>query len=231
VRATPGCRPELIRPIGIVPAAGLALRLQPLPCSKELLPVRGRPVIDYLLERMAAVPCDEIRVVTRPEKRDVAEHARARGASVVEARPASVGESLRAGAAGLDGERVVVFGFPDTLWEPVDGLARLVARLDDDVDAVLGIFRAAEPARSDVVELDGERVAAIRVKPQQPGSDLVWGCAALRVLTLRALGAEPGLALDRLARLGRVAGVRLEDPFLDVGTPEALARYGISGEA
>jgi NDP-sugar pyrophosphorylase family protein len=188
-------------------------------------------VIDYLLERMAAVPCDEIRVVTRPEKRDVAEHARARGATIVEARTASVGESLRAGARGLDEDRVVVFGFPDTLWEPTDGLARLVARLGDDVDAVLGIFTAAEPARSDVVELDGERVAAIRVKPDQPRSDLVWGCAALRVRTLREFGAEPGLALHRLARRGRVAGVRLEDPFLDIGTPEALARLRLSGEA
>jgi NDP-sugar pyrophosphorylase family protein len=214
-----------------VPAAGLARRLQPLESSKEVLPVGGRPVMDYLFERMEAIPCEEIRVVTRPEKRDVAEHSRARGALVIEARPASVGESLRAGASGLDGGRVAVFGFPDTLWDPVDGLARLVVRLGDDVDAVLGIFRAAEAARSDVVEFDGERVLAIEVKPERPRSDLVWGCAALRVRTLRALGGEPGLALDRLARAGRVAGVRLEDPFLDIGTPEALARYGVSGGA
>ena len=187
--------------------------------------------MDFLLERMEIVPCAEIRVVTRPEKRDVQSHARARGALVVEARPSSVGASLRAGALGLDGARVAVFGFPDTLWEPVDGLARLVGRLGDDVHAVLGIFRAAEAARSDVVEFDGERVLAIEVKPERPRSDLVWGCAALRVRTLRALGGEPGLALDRLARAGRVAGVRLEDPFVDIGTPEALARYSVSGEA
>ena len=187
--------------------------------------------MDFLLERMEIVPCAEIRVVTRPEKRDVQSHARARGALVVEARPSSVGASLRAGASGLDGARVAVFGFPDTLWEPVDGLARLVGRLGDDVQAVLGIFRAAEAARSDVVEFDGERVLAIEVKPERPRSDLVWGCAALRVRTLRALGGEPGLALDRLARTGRVAGLRLEDPFVDIGTPEALARYSVSGEA
>jgi dTDP-glucose pyrophosphorylase len=209
----------------------LARRLQPLVSSKEMLQVRGRPVMDFLLERMDMVPCAEIRVVTRPEKRDVVSHALARGALVVEARPSSVGASLRAGASGLDEARVAVFGFPDTLWEPVDGLARLVGRLGDGVDAVLGIFRAAAAARSDVVEFDGERVLAIEVKPERPRSDLVWGCAALWVRTLRALGGEPGLALDRLARAGRVAGVRLEDPFLDIGTPEALARYGVSGEA
>lgn len=195
-----------------------------------MLRIRGRPVIDYLLDRMEAVPCGEIRVVTRPEKRDVAEHARRRGAVVVEARTGSVGESLAAGAEGLGDDRVVVFGFPDTLWEPLDGLARLVVRLGDE-DAALGIFRGAEPARSDVVELDGDRVVAIEVKPERPRSELVWGCAALRAGTVRALGPEPGLALDRLARQGRVAAVRLEDPFLDIGTREALARYGLSGEA
>ena len=187
--------------------------------------------MDYLLDRMEAVPCAEIRVVTRPEKRDVASHARERGARVVEARPASVGESLMAGGEGLADDRIIVFGFPDTLWEPLDGFARLVSKLGDDVDAALGVFRGLVPRRSDVVELAGDRVAAVDVKPEQPRSDLVWGCAAVRAATLRLLGPEPGLWFDRLARQGRVAAVRLEDPFVDIGTPEALARYGVSAEA
>jgi hypothetical protein len=41
---------------------------QPLDCSKEMLEVDGRPVIDYPVERMRAAACDELRVVTRPEK-------------------------------------------------------------------------------------------------------------------------------------------------------------------
>jgi hypothetical protein len=146
----------------------------------------------------------------------------------VAARPASVGESLAAGARGLEDDVVVVFGFPDTVWHPVEGFGRLLPRLDEDVDVVLGIFVGADPARSDVVELHGERVASIDVKPARPRSELVWGCAALRVKALRVIAAagEPGIALDRLARGGRVAGVRLEDPFVDIGTPEALERYG-----
>lgn len=40
-------------PIGIVPAAGSATRLQPLEGSKELIRVHGRPVIDFLLDRLA----------------------------------------------------------------------------------------------------------------------------------------------------------------------------------
>ncbi|MDX6517819.1 MAG: hypothetical protein QOF50_665, partial [Gaiellaceae bacterium] len=91
---------------------------------------------------------------------------------------------------------------------------------------MLGIFVGADPPRSDVVELHQGRVLSVDVKPAQPRSELVWGCAALRVGALRAITceAEPGIALDRLARRGRVAGVRLEDPFVDIGTPEALQR-------
>ena len=41
--------------------------------------VGGRPVIDFLIERLWLGGCEEIRVVTRPEKRDVIEYARVLG--------------------------------------------------------------------------------------------------------------------------------------------------------
>lgn len=214
-------------PVGIVPAAGHARRLQPvLSGSKEVYPIGGRPVIDYLLERMDAASCAEIRVVTRPEKLDVVDHARSSGATVVLARPASVSESLLSGIEGLGGETAVVFGFPDTLWQPRDGFVRLLAALRPGVAAVLGIFRADEPERSDVVRMEGDRVTAVEVKPARPSSDLVWGCAAAWAGALRGVqsGAEPGQHLGELARRGLIRGVRLCDPFVDIGTPEALRR-------
>jgi NDP-sugar pyrophosphorylase family protein len=64
------------------------------------------------------------------------------------------------------------------------------------------------------------------VKPEHPASDLVWGCAATRAGVLRGLegSAEPGNHFDELARQGLVRGVRLLDPFVDIGTPESLGR-------
>ncbi|MBA2637973.1 MAG: NTP transferase domain-containing protein [Solirubrobacterales bacterium] len=59
-----------------MPAAGHARRLRVQPASKEVLPVRGRPVIDYLFDRLRAARPDRIRVVTRPAKQDVVDHAR-----------------------------------------------------------------------------------------------------------------------------------------------------------
>jgi glucose-1-phosphate thymidylyltransferase len=205
----------------VIPAAGHATRLQPLSCSKEVLPVGGRPVLDYLVERMRAAPCDELRVVTRPEKLDVAQRAREHGALVVEGRPPSVADSLLLGMDGLDRDDVVLFGFPDTIWEPVDGFQQLVAELGE---VALGLFRCRDLTRSDVVTVEGARVTGVHVKPESPPSELVWGCLAAKACALEGLSghAEPGAYLDGLAREGRVHGVDFGTEFVDIGTPESL---------
>jgi dTDP-glucose pyrophosphorylase len=212
--------------VGVLPAAGYATRLAPIGSSKEVLAVGGRPVLDYAFERMRLAPCDAIRVVTRPDKRDVIEHALALGASVVLGRPATVAESLLLGVRGLAGSDVALLAFPDSVWEPETGFRALLTELDG-ADAVLGCFRAREPERSDVVVVDGTgAVRRVQVKPARPASELVWGCAAARVGALRGLRrhAEPGELLDRLGRSGRVRAVVFETEFVDIGTPEALER-------
>jgi glucose-1-phosphate thymidylyltransferase len=213
--------------VGIIPAAGYATRLQPIPCSKETYPVNGRPVMDYLLERMRAAPCSEVRVVTRAEKLDVVQHAREEGALVVEARPPSLGASLVAGMSGLSDEDTVLIGFPDSIWEPVDGYRHLLELLGQGWKVALGLFRARlkdmtrhEPV---IVEESG-RVTRIEFKPERPSSDWMWGCAAGSVRIMRGLAGEeePGVYFDSLCGQGLVGGVRLSERYLDVGTQEAL---------
>jgi CTP:molybdopterin cytidylyltransferase MocA len=115
-----------MRLVGVVPAAGHASRLQPLAGSKELLEVGGRPVLEYVVERMIAAGADEIRVVTRPDKPDVAEHARALGALVVVGEPSSSAESILLALEGLATDDLVMVGFPDTIWQPVSGLSHVL---------------------------------------------------------------------------------------------------------
>jgi NDP-sugar pyrophosphorylase family protein len=200
-----------------------------LSCSKEVLPVRGRPVLEYLLERLRLARCDEIRVVTRPDKLDVVGLARRLGATVVEGRPETVSESLLLGLAGLAAEDIVLIGFPDSLWEPVDGFSTLLSALDERTNVVLGCFRSQDLERSDVVVIDeAGMVKAVQVKPTSPASDVVWGCAAATMGALAGLRdhAEPGHLFDRLARAGSVRAVRFPGEFVDIGTPEALNRLG-----
>lgn len=188
-----------------------------------MLLVGGRPVMDHLVERMRAATGDLV-VVSRPEKTDVTSHARRLGLDVVEGTPRSVSESLLLGLREADSDHVLV-GFPDTIWEPVDGYLHLLVALRE-ADVALGCFESEEPERSDVVVLDGERVAAVRVKPDRPPSSLVWGCAAVRATALSGLVRhnEPGNLFDELARHGRVRGMRFPGELIDVGTPAALER-------
>jgi NDP-sugar pyrophosphorylase family protein len=215
------------RIVGVIPAAGYATRLQPLEGSKEVYRVGGRLLMDYVVERMRAARCDELRVVTRSDKRDVIEHAEELGARVIEGRPETLAQSIALGVEGLASKDVALIGLPDTIWDAEEGFARLVAALHDETDVALGLFTSAEPERSDVVSLDPSGlVSAVDVKPERPSSNLIWGCAAARVAALAGLEHRewPGEHFNELARAGRVRGVQLAGDFLDVGTKDALRR-------
>jgi hypothetical protein len=172
--------------------------------------------------------------VTRPDKRDVITFANDAGLSVVTGRPAHVVASVSLALAEpteLGEDDIVLLGFPDTVWHPEDGFALLVREMTArDADVVLGLFGSDEAERGDVVllatdELAG-RVTEIAVKPAQPASRWIWGCAAVRRGALAGWEAEtePGRWFARLAPAGRVLGAYLSDDFVDIGTVEALAR-------
>lgn len=216
--------------IGVIAAAGHALRLQPLTGSKEMLDVRGRPVFDHLVERMRVGGCTTLRVVTRPEKSDLIAHASKIGAEIVVAHPATVSESFLAGMTGLARHDIALIGFPDTIWEPVDGYRPVVSAVNEGADVGLGLFRIApsDLTRSDVVVFGQTgRIEGIDVKPTDPQSEWIWGCAAARVEMWAGLRrAEwPGAYIDLLCHEGRdVQGIELSDVWLDIGTKEALER-------
>lgn len=215
--------------IGVIPAAGYAKRLQPLDRSKEVYPIGGRPVIDYLVERMRWVRCDQLRVVTRPEKQDVRTYAEARGAAVVGAYPGSVSESLLLGMSEAADDDVVLLGYPDSIWDPVDGYARILPLLDR-WEVGLGLFKpaSADLPRYETVRFDERsgKAHGIDFKVRDPSSDWIWGCAVAHVRALRGLAAyeEPGHYFHSLCAREVVGCLRLSDRYIDVGTPEGLRR-------
>ena len=75
---------------GIIPAAGIGSRIQPLAFSKELLPVgtrleggveRPRAVSEHLIERMIAAGVDKLCFVIAPGKSDIVNYYGADGPS------------------------------------------------------------------------------------------------------------------------------------------------------
>lgn len=185
--------------------------------------------MDYVVERMRAGGATELRVVTRAEKRDVIEHGEELGATVLLAEPRTPSESFAVGLRGLGAADIVLIGWPDTLWEPADGYRQLVQAVEAGADVALGLFELTEDLeRSDVIAFDDSgRITGIQIKPTEPVSNWIWGCAAARAGILQGIQEEewPGTYFDALCRQGvRLDGVRLSNVWLDVGTRSALAR-------
>jgi NDP-sugar pyrophosphorylase family protein len=212
--------------VGVVPAAGYATRLQPLDCSKEVLEVGGKPMMDHLVDRMRDGGATEVRVVTRPEKHDVIDHAGRLDASVVRAHPATINESFAAGMTGLAPDDIVLLGFPDSIWEPRDGYRVLVKAVEGGEEIALGLFDAPSVAGSDYLVFDDSgRITDIDIKPARPRSTFIWGCAAARVRALEGLERVewPSDFMNARRAAGQeLFGVPLSDSYVDIGTKESL---------
>ena len=82
-------------------------------------------------------------------------------------RPDTPAASLLTGIRSLADTDLVLFGFPDSIWEPVDGFRPLVDLVEAGAEIALGLFRTSQVERPDVVELN----AAGIVTEVEVGSD------------------------------------------------------------
>lgn len=236
---------------GIIPAAGLGSRIQPLAFSKELLPVgtrmdgaveRPRAVSEHLIERMIAGGVDKLCFVIAPGKSDILNYygARIGPASityVVQTEPAGLCDAIFCAAPFIREDEPVLVGLPDTVWFPRDGFSALPR---DRLSFLL--FPVGHPQFFDAVITDqDDRVLEIQVKQPGPGSRWVWGGFGMPGHVLHALHAlwqERGcgdeylgtLVNAHLARGGSACGIRAGTAYVDVGTlhgyREALALLG-----
>jgi dTDP-glucose pyrophosphorylase len=230
---------------GLVPAAGVGSRIQPLAFSKELLPVgsridgrteRPKAVSEYLVERMILAGATHICMTISPGKSDIVEYygggvGPVHVCYVVQPEPQGLCDALfRALPLIHTGDQVLI-GLPDTVWFPEDGFRRL----DEDSLSFL-LFPVEHPELFDAVVTDGDgseggggRVREIQVKQPGAASSWIWGAFRMpgRVLhDLHALWRERGgrdvyvgtLVNEWLARGGEARGVRAGESYVDVGT-------------
>ena len=231
-------------------AAGYATRLRPLTdtVAKPLLPLAGRPMLDYLYDKLAAVAdVDELHVVTNSR---FAEEFRAwaeggeRPLPVVVHDDGTSSNDDRLGAigdvrfvverAGLDGaDLLIVAG--DNLFE--FDLADLVSFWrSKDGGSAIGVHDVGDPAlmrEYSMVELDeDDRVTYLVEKPEAATSTL----AAIAVYLYRAEHArligeylaegnspdQPGRFVVWLYPRVPVYGFRFPGEWLDIGNREQL---------
>jgi glucose-1-phosphate thymidylyltransferase len=184
--------------IGLIPAAGIAARIAPLPCSKEIFPIgyqaglakgelRPKPVCLYLLECMRAAGVRRTVIVLRTGKWDIPAYLGSGSmvgmniAYLIMQKPFGAPYTIDEAYPYIDQENVA-FGFPDIVFKGEGVYDRLRQQLlSGQADVVLGLFRVQDGQRADMVEVDSDdRVRNILIKPGQTNLEYAWITAVWR---------------------------------------------------
>ncbi|HLW54344.1 MAG TPA: sugar phosphate nucleotidyltransferase [Candidatus Angelobacter sp.] len=234
--------------IGIIPAAGAGQRIQPLGCSKELLPVgsrmvegveRPKAVSEYLVERMIAAGATQICMVISAEKTDIVKYFAERSFAaeifyVVQQKPQGLCDALFRAAGFARHHDQVLIGLPDTIWFPENAYLPGLNFERSDVNLVM--FPVANPQAFDaVVTNDHGYVQKIQVKQKRPDSNWIWGavtttgeCFYRLKLLWEARHREDeylGTLLNAYIAAGNlVRGQSSGESYMDVGTLEGYRK-------
>ncbi|PYP16234.1 MAG: hypothetical protein DMD52_08265 [Gemmatimonadetes bacterium] len=107
----------------VIPCGGRGTRIAPLARAipKELLPVAGKPLLQWTLEEAAAAGIERVVVVTSPTKPAIAEFLAARppdrltAAVVVQPEPRGLGDAITCARTAVGADHVAVM-LPDNLF-------------------------------------------------------------------------------------------------------------------
>ena len=179
--------------VGLIPAAGKAVRISPLPCSKEIYPVgfdnssenkilRPKAISQYLIESMQQVYISEVYIIIRKGKWDIPQYL-GNGkwmdmdfAYLIMDLPFGVPFTLDQ-AYNFVKDDIVVFGFPDIIFRPQDAFNPLLDKgFSSSADVVLGLFRAPQPYElQHMVDFDSSgRVSGFQINPSQTALRYTW---------------------------------------------------------
>ena len=181
--------------VGLIPAAGLAARLSPLPCSKELYPVgfssgysgqdlRPKVACHYLLEKMRFAGINKAFIILRKGKWDIPAYLG--DGKMLDMNLAYLMMRLPYGvpytidqAYPFIRDAIVAMGHPDTLFETDDAFVHLLETLTtSDNDLVLGLFPSDRPEKTDMVDVaERGRIRQILIKPGKTHLRNTWGIA------------------------------------------------------
>lgn len=240
--------------IGLLPAGGQATRLSPLPLSKELYPIgfradsegklKPKVVGHYLLEKMQQAGIRKAFFILRPGKWDIPAyfgdgamlgmHLAYLTVHITDGVPYTLDQ-----AYPFVQQSIVALGFPDILFQPDNAYSQVLTRLrNGPADVVLGLFPTQQYWKAGMVDCDSAgRVRQIIEKPRQTELRYMWAIAVWKPRFTQFLHdyllshvAQTELPIGNVIQAGIAAGLTIEaetfaqGSYLDVGTPEDLAR-------
>ena len=161
----------------IVPMAGMGKRMRPHThtTAKPLLPIAGKPIVQRLVEDLAAVagePVEEVAFIVHPsfgkkveeELVGIAKAIGSKGTIHYQKEALGTAHAILCAQSALNGR--VIVAFADTLF-------RAQLKLDKDCDGVIWVNKVDDPKPFGVVKLDANGIITEFVeKPQTFVSDL-----------------------------------------------------------
>ena len=181
--------------VGLIPAAGLASRISPLPCSKEILPVGFRQTDDglirpkvashYLVEKFRMAGATKVYFILRNGKWDIPAYygdGAANGmvfAYLLMNLPYGVPYTLDQAYPFVKDAKVMT-GFPDIIFGPDDAFVLADRTLaTQNADIVIGLYPVKDEnqvKKCDMVRWDivTGRIDTIEIKPQKTDLQYSW---------------------------------------------------------
>lgn len=223
----------------LILAAGYATRLRPLTetIPKQLLPVGGRPMVDWIMDRLAETSADEIHLVTNA--RFAADLERwAEGKNVVVHNDGTTSNDDRLGAigdidfVGLDDDLLVVAG--DNLFDySLADYEAFWRKKGGSAVAVHDVGDRELAKKYGIIDVDADdRITAFVEKPDDPPSTLAATATYLYrrehvalVPTYLAEGNppdQPGNLVQWLHSREPVYAYRFPGEWFDIGDHEQL---------
>ncbi len=165
------------RPVGVVPAAGLGSRLQPITFSlpKHLIPLLGKAVIEYPLEHLRSIGAERVGVVIGYLGDVIREYLESRGYRLeypVQEERLGIAHAIHVAIEqmGLRDEPIVAYLGDNILLDDLRVYYRDFA--ENDYDAYILLSPVPDPTRFGVAEIREGRVVRLVEKPREPPSNL-----------------------------------------------------------
>jgi mannose-1-phosphate guanylyltransferase len=214
-------------------AAGKGTRLQPLTfhTPKCLVPICGKPLLEYWFDLFESYEIDDILINTShlSEKvRDyIKEHSRGlRIKLTYEESLLGSGGTIKRNRDFIEGEESFLICYADNLTNiTLNSMMRF--HKENKRDFTLALFKVPNPHECGIVALDEHSgIVSFIEKPANPASNLAFAGIILsspRLMDYFPDGDVFDLGNDVLPRvIGHASGYVIEDYLLDIGTPEKL---------
>lgn len=247
--------PDELRLVGLIPAAGRGSRLHPLPIPKELYPMgyqdylvdgvsqkRLKVVSQYVVESMIDAGAQQLIFILGNGKHQLMEYYG--GGSRFGPECVYLFQEELSGMPGALGlarsitrDALVLFGMPDTIFEPRDAYRTLLqTHCQQHNDLTLGLFPTDRPHKGGMVDFDDEgRIRNIIDKPKVSPLKFTWGTALWGdrfsdlLADFVAAHRQPSeMLLGDVFMAAIVAGMNVRawpfknGSYFDIGTPDEL---------